>query len=250
MPIGVGFCVIAVMLGLAASAAAAPPTPTPAPPPGYGCDGAQAPAPMGMRGVGALDEVELEQAVRAHTRLALGRIAPQHRRNAPFTLGQDLVAGFGKRPEDLPVVVADCALRVGLPLVRDGELVGRLRVGLCDRSTELTDAQRCTMRALLAQAVRQLDMGPDSRMAGLPPLLERRDELVVEYFPLVLRSRGLALFYTAIATAPTSRYAVIVQVDGEQPCADVAPALGCAGLADELVRLATVLGQRMLVAAP
>jgi hypothetical protein len=215
---------------------------------GFGCDGANAPAPAGARSIGAVQAERLESAVQASSRLALGRIAPQNRTNAPFALGQDLEKGSGKRPEELPVLVADCALRVGLPLVRNDTLAGRLRVGLCDRTGELTDAQICGAKAALAQAARLLNMSPASRMAGVPPLIERREGITVDYFPVVLRGRGLVLMYTAIATAPGSRYAVIVQVDGDKPCDDVPPATGCAGLASELTRLATTLGKRFLLA--
>lgn len=214
---------------------------------GYGCEGVNAPAPGGVRGIGAVDAEQLESLVQASSRLALGRIAPQNRSNAPFALGQDLEKGAGKPPEQLPVVVADCALRVGLPLVRADKMVGRLRVGLCERTGELTDAQLCSAKAGLRQTAGYLELSPESRMAGLPPLTERREGVTVDYFPIVLRGRGLVLFYTAIATAPGSRYAVVVQVDGERPCDDMPPAAGCAGLANEVTRLATELGKRFLV---
>ncbi|MDX2166489.1 MAG: hypothetical protein SF182_05475 [Deltaproteobacteria bacterium] len=223
-----------------------PVTPQPTPT-GYGCDGPNAPAPAGVRGLGGVTEEQLEAAVQAATTLRLGRIVARDRHNAPFALGQDLVKGTGKPADQLPVVVADCALRVGLPMVREGKLVGRLRVGLCDRTSELTDAQLCTAKQLLAAAVPFVGVTADTRMAGLPPQVEQRDGLTIDYFPVLLRGRGLVLFYTAIATAPGSRYAVVVQVDGEKPCADTPPAAGCTGLAEELTRVATTLGTRFLL---
>jgi hypothetical protein len=241
-------CAAGILALLAAAhhpaGAAETPVPTPA---GFGCDGANAPAPAGVRGVGGVTPEQLEAAVQATTRLHLGRIVAKDRKNAPFALGQDLAKGFGKKPEELPIAVADCELRVGIPLVRDGKLSGRLRVGLCDRTTEFNDAQLCSAKTALAQAARLLEVAPESRMVGLPPQIEQRDGMIVDYFPVILRGRGLVMFYTAIATAPGSRYAVVVQLDGDKPCADVPPEMGCAGLAAELTRVATELGKKYLV---
>lgn len=223
-----------------------PPTPMPTPT-GYGCDGAKAPAPAGVRGVGGVTPDQLESAVRSLTLLKLGRIVERDRKNAPFALGQDLLKGAGKPADQLPITVADCALRIGLPMVREGKLVGRLRVGLCDRSRELNDMQLCGAKHFLASAVPLLGLPPDARIAGLPPQVEQRDGVIVDYFPVVLRTRGVVFFHTAVATAPGSRYAVVVQVDGENPCADMPPAAGCAGLANELMRLAAELGKRFLL---
>jgi hypothetical protein len=226
-----------------------PPTPaTPLPTPtGYGCDGAKAPAPAGVRGVGGVTAEQLGSAVQTLTLLKLGRIVERDRKNAPFALGQDLVKGAGKPSDQLPILVADCALRIGLPMVREGKLVGRLRVGLCDRASELNDMQLCSAKHFLSDAVPRLGLQPDAGIAGLPPQVEQHDGLIVDYFPVVLRTRGVVFFYTAIATAPGSRYAVVVQVDGEKPCADMPPAAGCAGLSNELIRLATEVGKRFLL---
>jgi len=245
--IGLGVVLTALCALGAPPATATTPAATPALPPGYGCDGPAAPAPAGVRGIGGLESEALEAAVRAASRLELGRIAPQNRANAPFALGQDLAAGSGKPADALPIVVADCAMRIGLPLLRDGALAGRLRVGLCDRTLELKDSQLCGAKAMLGANARLLEVSPETRMVGLPPQVEQRDGLIVDYFPIVLRGRGLVLFYTAVATAPGSRYAVVVQVDGDRPCEDVPPAAGCAGLAAELTRLATELGTRYLL---
>jgi hypothetical protein len=139
-----------------------------------------------------------------------------------------------------------------VPQSADLELIpwrGRLRVGLCDRGTQLTDAQICAAREAPWQLWLWLREGPAAQLgkralpAAWTPSRTRQGEAVVDVIPVSVIGHGIVTFYTTVTTTASSRYALVIQVQSEDACRSEQ---ACLELRADLVTLSVALGEKFL----
>jgi len=121
-----------------------------------------------------------------------------------------------------PYTTRRCRIGAALSLVAQGNEVGVLSVGICDRQKELTFADVCAAKTSLARVAYELSLDASSataRQIGIPPqqtTLQSGD--TVEYFPAIMVGHGIVIMRTSILTPRDSQQNVIVQADLDNAC--------------------------------
>jgi hypothetical protein len=216
----------------------------------YRCGPREAESPMGTAGVGSVEPSVLESFVETEMQRVVGVPGVTVARR-PITPKQEGAIFLGKAvtrdgPGSDTTRTTHCAIASQIEL-RAGErgVVGAATIALCDRTSELTRSHVCEARAMLDDDLLALMYDP----AEPPPALgkvspERRvvaGGYVVETFPvLAISAHGWGIARTAIVTSGRSRYAVVVQLAPDSPCAAGDQAPLCTRPAD----IAAELGRR------
>ncbi|HEV7733488.1 MAG TPA: hypothetical protein VGR62_15075 [Candidatus Binatia bacterium] len=230
-----------------------PAMPSPAPSTAFACSADGSPPPVGESPAPGVTSAALERifadVVSASTHGEEPARVPHHPRERPtVVLGQVPPQPGDHEPG---IAQANCAVSASLPLAAPNQR-GALVATVCDRATELRWSEVCDARARPAEILFSMGTTPDAAFERLPVLRpghrRTRSGPEAEYFTVVVVGHGMAFLPTVVVTSPSSRSAVVVQLQSDDLCdsREPLPGIACRDAQRTIVKIGLGLARRLL----